>query len=89
MSDMVEHVAHSLSLANQSPDVLIGDNWDIPGLVNKDGYRKLARSAITALREPTEEMLVAAVEGAGRIPELSEDMDFTEVWYAMIDEALK
>ena len=52
-SEMIERVAHSLSLANQSPDVLIGDNWDIPGLVNKDGYRKLARAAIAAMREPT------------------------------------
>ena len=78
---MIERVARALSLENQSENFMIGEAWEIPGLVNKDGYRKLARAAIEAMREPTEAM-IAADQGQA-------DEDAIASWQAMIDAAIE
>lgn len=52
-----------------------------------DRYRRLARTALAAMREPTQQMLVAAskIPGGG----FQNSHSDLEVWQAMIDEALK
>lgn len=61
-----------------------GDEIFIDGHI--DG-RALARAAIEAMREPTEEMSVAALNVG--LPEAGDPPLYELVWRAMIDAALK
>lgn len=72
MSEMVERVAESLRAS-------------MPGLTNPEAWpwKTLARAAIEAMREPTEDMA-----DAGAIETNSEE-DAIECWKAMIEEALR
>jgi hypothetical protein len=74
MSEMVERVAKSLWAETRPPYL----KWDEAFPVILDSYRHQARAAIAAMREPTEEMLVAA----------SREVVSEAKWRAMIDAAL-
>lgn len=59
--------------------------------VSRDGYRRMARAAIAAMREPTEEMLEAFHRDAHFEPENGVQIKCTTVddaYRAMIDAAL-
>ena len=72
MTDMIERVAVAINQA-----MLLHDDYD-PDL--------LARAAIAAMREPTEEMLTAGDDHTDRYD--SEEDDFLNGWRAAIDAAL-
>ena len=72
MSEMIERVAHAIRV-------------EFTGMFKEDqapAYERLARAAIEALREPTEEMLIASEVDLN-------DFDVAAVWSVMIDAALK
>jgi hypothetical protein len=102
MSEMVERVARALFDASQlrlsatlTNEVLYGRSdvtWEmlnsaevIPEIV--ESYRKQARAAIEAMREPTESMIESGV------PEINSALltadSVMEVWRAMSDQAMK
>ena len=64
---MIEQVARALLVADRSA-------------ITPDYYQRMARTAIEAMREPTEAMIDAAPIS---------DEEAAEIWPAMIDEALK
>ena len=76
MSDMVEWVAKAM--LNEASE-LDGDNytWETPYW--QMHYSALARAAIKAMREPTDEMFLAGRAEAGT----------NNKWRTMIDEALE
>jgi hypothetical protein len=96
MSEMIERVARRIALTRcraegrSMLDVrgMVMD-WEAQVDVTWRQHVGEAAEILRELREPTESMKVAAVDGAGRMPPLSKDMDFSEVWIAMIDAALK
>lgn len=53
---------------------------------NEISPKYIARAAITAIREPTKEMLMAAVATSGDPDDMN---DFKQAYQAMIDELLK
>lgn len=81
MSEMEERIARAIWDA-QYPEGTSWGDWaehtrrNPESFDGRDTSRQLARAAIEAMREPTEDMLLA-----GNVPE--------HVWHAMIDEALK
>ena len=84
MSEMVERVAKALYIAEIGPAIGPFD-WDIDeaGEVAARNYRKMARAAIEAMREPTEAM----VRAGGDVTE--SDAIAIATWHAMIDEAIR
>lgn len=83
---MIERVARAIS--NSDP-ANAEDGWDDNSPAVKDDYRKQARAAITAMREPTEDMLKAT-----KYPPCDHHLDprdgvVPEQWEAMIDAALE
>lgn len=87
-NEMVERVAKAIY---ESP--IGGDpyapRWDDMREKHKDTFRDLARDAIVAMREPTEEMI-----NSGRAADNGSDRNLgeagaKEAWKLMIDAALK
>jgi hypothetical protein len=79
MSEMIEIVAKAIEAEKQRGGM--AGSW-----TNADENRRLAEAAIRAMREPTPEMVGAAVNH-----QLAQTLGLTqsrEVWYAMIDAAL-
>lgn len=75
--NMIERVAKALSIADGNhPDACSNDEDEIPYWTL---YVKMARAAIEAMREPTEEMANAGA----KVAFMSADL-----WAAMIDAAL-
>ena len=77
MSEMIERVAKAISDTSDH-----GCPWDS---VNKEQFRKYARAAIEAMRDPT--VAMAGVDcpcTLGRV-----EATIKDVWQQMIDEALK
>jgi hypothetical protein len=72
---MIDDVARALWNAGKMPD----PPWEETSELQKRFYRTLARSALQAMRDPTEEMLFAR----GTNPKEAEDY-----WQAMLDVAL-
>jgi hypothetical protein len=77
MSEMVERVAQALCECDAGV-------WDTANRANCDGYRELAKAAIKAMKEPTEEMIEVGrsrqdYEGRGYVP---------YIWRAMIAASL-
>lgn len=89
MREMLERVAAAIRMAALHAGIdKPARDWSSEGEAIKMTYREIARAALAAIREPTNGMLVAAVDGFGKIPDLRDDLDLSEVWYAMIDAAL-
>lgn len=86
MSEMVERVARALFAHEQGSD----EGWNGPLLAERgrDMWRKQARAAINAMREPTAGMMHVGsgfvYESWGHGPTIAK-----EAWQAVIDEALK
>ncbi len=82
MSEMVERVASAMFCAEYGYDADRWDDADEEG--EKFEYRRLARAAISAMREPTIAMCAAGDEKHRGV----DDPDDTpELWRAMIDAA--
>ncbi len=83
MSEMIERVAQAISSSFHEEGYIEGlsdpSEWE--------EFRKAAREAIRAMREPTAKMLAAPkkIMGGGFQNSHSDD----ETWEAMIDEALR
>ncbi len=93
MSEMIDRIAKAIQREAWSNSV--GSvPWDKIPVVYQEGYRKWARKAVEAIREPTEAMCDMAIvtpneyaDGDdGRRIALTKPAD---VWRTMIDEALK
>ena len=76
MSEMVERCAMAMHKAGFFPNVI---PWEKCAEAYREERRMFARAAIEAMREPTAEMVVAAWRSEGT----------SEIWQAMIEEALK
>lgn len=93
VNEMIDRVAKSL-YARRNPQ--LGD-WDLrpPGWKNE--YRDLARVAITAMREPTDEILDSGSGASNTYPAMPPGFEkepvhrfvVTQMWRAMIDAALR
>lgn len=88
MSEMVERVARALQLEDFGGDAVKAvDAWGVSDADDsyQNSYRHTARVAIEAMKEPTNEMVGAGVEGW----KINGYLSIQFVWPAMIDEALK
>lgn len=91
MSEMVERVAKAIHNSEYNGDGNF--HWREE---TADIYRRAARAALTAMREPTQEMLYAAMNANERSHNMwpggesgpAIDADGQEYWRAMIDAAL-
>ncbi len=97
MTEMVERVARAICEADSEPWDELGETGadNAPFPYSKEMYRKLARAAIAAMREPTEGM-----NAAGALPwrwttheappglELPFGWTNADTWRVMIDAAL-
>ena len=86
MGEMIERVAEAIALSGN------GGTWDDWYNVDqKEFHRRRARAAIAAMREPTPEMPKAEMDlgGYGFTDGECYCADPSEIWRAMIDEALK
>ena len=79
MTDMIERVARTMQADYRK---VMG------GAPNIQTFRKWAVFAISAMREPTEDMENAKVEHMGSIGGYLDYFDSKTVWQAMIDAAL-
>ena len=88
MTEMVERVAKALALSHGhkwdelEDEMPFERDWASKPYPTKGYYRKDARTAFTAMREPTEDEMRNAWDYAG-------DYDPRYWWHAMIDEALR
>ncbi|MET3710434.1 hypothetical protein ABIC65_001114 [Sphingomonas trueperi] len=85
--DMVERVARAL-LASESNDEM---SWENLGLTTRGAFKRDARAAIAAMREPSRQMrIVGEREMMARHPNLDcfRDPYVDSTWQAMIDAAL-
>jgi hypothetical protein len=73
--NMIERVARAMCMVDES-------HWEH---VNQALYRKVARVAIEALREPTQKMRLA---GVAAYEHTNPTLIFNVIWRAMIDAAL-
>jgi hypothetical protein len=87
MSEMVDRMARAMYAASRAKDYVPQPD----GYVNEYD-RRMARAALEAMREPTEEMLTAEGENEmGTTERLGEYLDFWDakgVWKAMVNAAL-
>lgn len=75
MSEMIERVVEAISAAEKT--------WWASNTEGGPSLQQIvARDAIEAMREPTQEMSDAAVERPGQ-------MSYADVWRTMIDAALR
>ncbi len=96
MSEMVERAARAMALEDNGVDHwdVMSEDGDGHGYVGKNEYQMMARAAIEAMREPTQEMITAAmvqlhpsVDERGVIQQAVDGARLD--WQAMIDAALK
>lgn len=87
MSGMIERVARAIALASLDPETreaVDPDRWEVA-----DSYHDLARAAIEAMREPTENMLDFGACYEDQDHDIFDEGDISrDVWRAMIDAAL-
>lgn len=107
MSEIVEKVAKALCISDEANWDRIFEAWPVPphwegSLTTRNDYRRDARAAIEALREPTEAMMLAAapsLKGVDSLMQLARihgaKLEWTNgepplkhAWRAMIDAAL-
>ena len=90
MSEMIDRVARAIAIFELGGDEVAADSpalrWDLTleknvkqDFPNWHDYRRSARAAIEAMREPTDAMCVAAEDEVGE----------RDIFRAMIDEALR
>lgn len=72
MSEMIERIAKAIMSA-ENPD-------------SRDQYAEMARAAFVAMKNPTHEMIGAALDDYDR---RGGRQGYTDAWNAMIDAALK
>lgn len=82
MNEMVERVARALWALEENTDC---HEWEPLSEFRKDATREKARAAISAMREPTDEMVDAALHATHPL----HGIDPASRWHAMIDAALK
>lgn len=81
----LEQMARAMWLGvNTHTEPAVLGEWDERTETSKVLWRKAARAAIEALREPTE----AAVKRGADAGELYGNTDARSTWYAMVDEIL-
>ena len=80
MSEMVERVAKAIYALQ------FGKPW--AGNFSQDDARVCARTAIEAMRQPTEEMEIEGLNANPRGPSVYPDYDAKRIWSSMIDVAL-
>jgi hypothetical protein len=81
MSEMVERVARAIQ-AQSGHQPATDEGWNRPeNTLSVQNFRRMAKAAIEAMREPTEDMIQAGIDGPVG--------DTEGKWQAMIDEALK
>ena len=88
MSEMVERVAATIVRAELGDDV----DWETCFEGAKERYRTLARKAIEAMRDPTDDMMAAGrAANDNYASEVAPCSSFraNDCWKAMIDDALK
>lgn len=81
MSEMVERVARAIAASDGY------DSWEAAHELTVRKYSDMARAAILALRDPTDEMI-----GALLLPDMDCARQYrliTAQWQIMIDEAVK
>ena len=91
MTDMIERVARAIVDTWAAGAVGVeGGGWNAQDDFGKDAARKCARTAIAAMREPTDEMNDAGADKCdGGCAEESCQFGFMgKIWTAMIDAAL-
>lgn len=94
MSEMVERGAIAIADADADDGTMVDAKigWDVCDASMREDYRKEARAAIAALREPTEAMISAAMApyayGNDETMNRAFRSAITGYWQAMIDEAL-
>lgn len=89
-NEVIERVAKAIyeNWANY-PNCLVSKSWEeicekLPAQAND--FRRKAKAAVKATREPTDEMMFAACTAVGH----SDSVEFQlKTYYAMIDEILK
>ena len=98
MSEMVERVAMALQAKSRemfgeggiSGIPTIYGPWEGVSDRDKGYYRQYARAVISAMREPTEEMMTTEIEDGEPIGKAwLDDYSATRVWQCLIDGALK
>lgn len=92
---MIERVARAIYAAMAAPSE---PYWGCLDEATKHGTKRIARAAIKAMREPTEEMVdqasEAIVQEYGKsdweeAKDMAEGLVADPIWHAMIDAALK
>jgi len=86
--DMIEQVERAV-YASLKVEGFSHQDFDLLNTFQKTQVNKMARAAIAAMREPTEEMENAKVEHMGSIGGYLDYFDSKTVWQAMIDAALE
>lgn len=76
-NEMIERVAKAIAVSIHS--WMKDADWDRMCKESKDEFRKEARSAIEAMREPTDRMLLAGRDEPNEL----------KSWQSMIDEVLR
>lgn len=97
MSEMVERVARAIATTCQEKAMSSGDDfdgeWDWDGEMSeerKDYIRAYAKTAITAMREPTNAMKISGYQtNAAEFNPAFASEEAETIYQAMIDEALK
>lgn len=85
--NMVEKVARAMAARDSGPEgsSLFKTHWGEFG----DGYKESARTAIEAMREPTEQMVLPGFDALMELDaRTGEDYGIESIWRAMIDAAL-
>lgn len=88
-SEMVERVARAIAWA-ELPDYAKAVTTQ-DGMYVDPSYSLIARAAIEAMREPTDEMLIAGTpwyHDNWRKAHVREDTSMEAIWQAMLDAAL-
>ena len=94
MSKMIERVAAALWATGEFRPGTGDSDIDLKKSPGYEFCRKLAHAAIEAMWEPTEEMIHNAAQNAVPGSAVSDDPFYlvrvaSNVWHAMVDEALK
>lgn len=89
MGDIVSKMVERVAMAMTSLAVAGGykTRWEVMDDEGREAARALARAAIDAMREPTDEMVNAAYSGSDF--QAASESDIRSGWRSMINEALK
>lgn len=68
--------------------ICVEASWSASSDSQKDGFRRQARDAIAAMREPTEAMLKAGVIAPNYLEDQSSGRGCSNIFAAMVDAAL-